>query len=1013
MSQSAKIQCPRCKKRYRVAESHENRQVVCQRCDHRFAVPAREDHSRDALDSDRATVFDSLDIDGLLNSPSSGWGSTKKRTAQTTDRKSANKGRQNQNQNRSQRSPTQSANRRPANRDANHGSNATGKPAKASNRNKRSGLDPTLIEQELDAALAAKDATKKKNAASVSDSPAAKPSNSGPPPGSTSPPHRSRSVDGLADEEEQAIYRAVSRQNRRRNFVGALIALSIVLLVGGYFTQAELQRLQVPMTQEQRDWLTERGFVLKASPVPNRPGGGREKNSPLVIVAAGKDFSDIDKFAVDTDDKDPIAGNGLGGNGLAGDGLGDDRFGNRQPDRGQPAGLRLPRGRNGNRDFRRQPKLGNRVAENRIIDFDTNANPNELAKNPIGYAKALESHGEVATAAAGGGFYFAEDGLVKGITGDGTVFEQRTINPSIARVSAMTTTNDGRRLIVGGDSGQVLSYRLDAKGRLRDEFLLDNVHRQQIIALGVTPDSQRLVVYSSDGRMTLWRLSDQQLQWNVSDLVPQQRLHGLRLTEDSALISSDTGTQVVPLNGDATESQTFAQRFQLLAPDRSGTQLVFADDSRLGVIDADSKEIIWTRSLKLAGHPKVEYSPDLETAFYYDDGRSAVHFDLASGRVINRFGDTNAGGRKLNGVRHLHASVDGQHLLAIGNNNRHYLYPVEVSKPVDSLVISPPLPLPPRNYPPVIDPSSEAIVEVATVGLAAQNPTAVCLDNRGHLIVALQNGRVIVVDWVQNLIADERFEDGRNRITCLQTIDDQLLIGRSSGAIELATIEPGGKLSALRWVSGPENAVGKTNGNATGNAIEFLGPIAETTLFFSVSNAGNVGVWDLETGNSVYAGRPLQQRPLSVAVDRRSDVLIADGRKLVTVDYKTGSVKEKSGDRRVNNVQLSFDGKKLAFLDRNQLNVATTSRGDVTTELPLPRGVNGITFSPDSKLLFLISSDNVTVVRVRGGKELYRFPIASNNRSQMKIVFSADGQFMTLWSRSSNGEFKIYATPSS
>jgi len=101
----------------------------------------------------------------------------------------------------------------------------------------------------------------------------------------------------------------------------------------------------------------------------------------------------------------------------------------------------------------------------------------------------------------------------------------------------------------------------------------------------------------------------------------------------------------------------------------------------------------------------------------------------------------------------------------------------------------------------------------------------------------------------------------------------------------------------------------------------------------------------------------------------------------------------------------------LAFIDRGKLNLATTSRGEINLSIDLPKGATSVSFSPNSKLAFLFADERVFVYRLRGGKEIFSFAIASRATSETKMIFSADKKFMTPFNPKSKGNFRIYATP--
>lgn len=985
MSKLVTIACPNCETRYQIGSLSANREITCQRCKKRFSTRDHQDSQGPAKEAKTANVFDSLDIEELLTSVSPGEPSNKKSKRSKSasrpngglaaNRKSAVDPIRNDSASPKQsKQPKQSKKRQKRSKDQQRRPKQPGHSPERDVPTDRH-PDPALIQSEIDIVVAAQQAS---NRSKNSDED--KPSTTDP---QVRPQASSLAAQDEIDDEEIAIYRAVNRQNRRRNiFWGALAAIT-VLLIGGYFAASEYQRLTIPMTKAEREWLTDRGFVLK---IANDPGGPRRKLKAKVIVAKGKSFSDVDQFPVAPNDATKDAtrlADGLLATGPA----------NRSPE-----GTLVPGGRRASRRRRPlDPPSKARVA----VDVDTMVEPEQLKIKPIQHFQSLTSVNESAAAmtvvpAARGGFYWMADDTIQGFDADGLVLQRRTVNLPSGRVTAAVATLDGRRLIVGGESGLIHSYRLDAKGRLTDEFRLRNVHRDKIIALKASEDSKTLVVYSSDGRMTIWGLDDQEIQLNLSDLVPEPRLQGLRLTASAVLISSREGIRTIPLHQPSVKYESFDKRYRLLKADETGEQAVFIDGARLGVIDVRSKQKLWDRSARIAGFPRVELSPDRATAFYFDGGRDILQFNLSDGRIVNRFG-----GSGLDGVSQLRVSVDGQRLIVLGNNNQIYLYAMSVANQIVRPELKPPLPLKSRRYPPAFEPSGDDVVQVSQVAVPASRVTAVCFKRNGYLVVADSAGRLIVFDWIREQVVDEKFDEGRDEITCLETIGERLLVGRSSGAIDVFEFEDGGKLSMSRPVGGQLDP------------IQFFGGIAETDHVYSIADTGHTRVWDLETGDGIYDGRPMKGRILGVAVDRRSDILFADGKELVSLDYVTTAVKRKMGNRRFTHVALSPDGKRLAFVDRGNLNIATTRRGEVMTKTMIAAGVRALSFSPDSKFVIAVGNDFASVFRVRGGKLLFDFPVSTQRRSGAKMIFSPDGKFMTLFDPGASGDFTIYATPES
>jgi len=954
------IRCPRCNKRYRLPASFNNRQVVCKRCQHQFRVDNPEGADQASASSDSPAVgslFDSLDVDDLLNAPSSGLEKARLRQ-------------QAQNHVTEDRDPQ--SNTAPST-DSPSSSKQTKKGRKKKKQTQPDPVpvtndpDPDLIEEELEFAWAKKREQQKeereaRNAAASIDADG----------------QSNEQKEPELDEEELAIYAAVTRQNRRWNILWGLVVAIAAVLIGGYFANLEYENLSKPLTADQRDWLTDRGFVLKASHITRAIGG----KGAAVTVAAGKSFADIDKFPVAVADVD---GSGAINNG---DGQRVANANGRQGwQRNQKDGRkREGKGGNGRRDAPLVP-----------VDFDTNVDLSQLETKPNGAAESVSVFSPlVSTYSPRGYFYAAGARFIIGVSARGGVFEQRTLELPSGQATAIVATADGRRVIVGGEAGLVQSYQLDALGRLTSAWTLRRVHRDKIIRLIASDDSKQLIVYSADGRMTIWNLENQSIELNISDLVPEQRLLSLRLTRDAVLIGSSEGVRKVLLGESSVDLESFGEQYRLLAPDLSAEKIIFSDGKRFGAIDATTKIGIWDASMRIDDEAHVEFSPDRQTGFYYDRGRDVIHFDLSTGRILNRFGDD-----RLQHVRDATVSSDGMTLLVEGDKNQLLVFSIEGVNGVPEPQLLKPLPVPERNYPPVVAEGEVNVNLVATANLDSKDVTAMCLSDNGFLIAAAgraNSQRLIVFDWTTQRIVDEKFEDVDDAMTFMTTIGNRLVVGRESGMVETSEIDLGGKLRKLRRIAGQLDR------------IIYIAPIPDSPHVVSVSDSGHTRVWDLETGEAVYDGRPLEPRVQSAAIDRRSNVLLADGDELVTLVYKSGTVKRKKGNMRVKNVTLLPDGKRLAFFDRKKLKLATTSRGEINLSIDLPSKVTSVSFSPDSKLAFLFAGDRAIVYRLRGGKELFSFAVAAKAKTT-KMVFSADGKFMVPFSPKKNGNFRIYATP--
>ena len=817
MARLPPVHCPQCQKKYRLSAAFENRQVVCKRCQHKFLVQTNATSSAPTGGSDGASPFDTLDVDGLLNAPTSGLEKTKL-SAKRSSKAPKQKGPAPQ-----PPAPTQTKTR-PKRQQEHVDQDVV--PIKAD-------PDPSLIKEELEFAWAKKKKDKKQAAQqqkAIAEAERAK-FDSG-----------AEKEETELDDEELAIYAAVNRQNRRKNIIWALIAAILAISIGGYFAQQEYQLLGKPLSQTERDWLIERGFVLKASRVVNINGG--DDDGAAVMVAAGKSFSDVDQFGlVDAD----AEGNGNENNGLVGrldprQGIGPNganAFAAKRRNAGQP-NLR------NNRKLRPLPK----------VDFDTNVDSSTLATAPIRSRQQIPFSGNTVTAfSPRGHVYVAGRKFIKGVSAEGDVFYQRTLDSPLYAASAIVASPDGRYVIVGGDTGSVQGYQVDAKGRLSHSWKLKQVHREKIIHLRVSQDSKKLAVYSADGRLTIWDLKKQSIELNLSDLVPEVRLMSFQLTDDAVLLGSSEGVRQILLGDSKVDLLSFDKKYRLLAADRSGSSAIVSDGSRIGAIDIASKKSKWVQSIRIADKARIEFSPDGETAFYHDGGNDILHFEISSGRILQRYGDD-----RLKFVNSVAVSHDGKKLSASGDINSVLVFMVKDIKPFEMPDLKTPLAPAKRVYPPSVSDDDAAVVAVARVRVTDENLSAVCMSDNGYLIAA-EKGRTIVYDWTADRVVYERFDSGQDEVTTMITIGNKLVLGRSSGMVEVSEIESDGKLGKFTSVAGHIDPV------------KFIASIPKTSLVTSVTESGHLRVWDIwdaQKNEAVYVGNPsnLLCRVLSLIVDR-------------------------------------------------------------------------------------------------------------------------------------------------
>ena len=313
------------------------------------------------------SIFDALDVDNLLNAPSSGLEKSKPKRKPKQPKPKQITERANSDLPNAERQSEANPKKDPLTK-------SQQKPQRLS-QPPPSDPDPDLIEDELEFAWAKKrrqqkEAKSQRQAASKIDD--VKKDAQAPP---------------ELDEEELAIYAAVTRQNQRRNLLCAIIATAIVVLVGGFFANLEYENLSTPLTPAQRDWLADRGFILKARRAANINGD----EGASVLVAAGKSFADIDLSDAATENAEAVTA--LDPNRLR-DGRGNvgNRLRNNRAANARAADARVANARNATN--------GRRQKTQPVVDFDTQVVSAKAAAEYISAAETFEFSAPVVSASS-------------------------------------------------------------------------------------------------------------------------------------------------------------------------------------------------------------------------------------------------------------------------------------------------------------------------------------------------------------------------------------------------------------------------------------------------------------------------------------------------------------------------------------------------------------------------------------------------------------------------------------
>ena len=233
-------------------DSIENRKVVCRACQVAFTVPgvggdgATGQAAAEQSDASfGGGMFDSLDVDNLLNAKSSGLSQRRPDPNSSAEQAESGDAQQRTEQPVAERSAA--PNEEPL---------FDAQPAE------RPAALPITV---LDRSKKKSKGKKKKKNKKKRESPVADAEDESALIDAQSDPfeERKRSSDPI-DPEEQAVFDYVQAVNRRKNNFATILALVIAIALGGWFAVKEIDRLKAPLTAKERGILEDEGFRLKA-----------------------------------------------------------------------------------------------------------------------------------------------------------------------------------------------------------------------------------------------------------------------------------------------------------------------------------------------------------------------------------------------------------------------------------------------------------------------------------------------------------------------------------------------------------------------------------------------------------------------------------------------------------------------------------------------------------------------------------------------------------------------------
>lgn len=279
--------------------------------------------------------------------------------------------------------------------------------------------------------------------------------------------------------------------------------------------------------------------------------------------------------------------------------------------------------------------------------------------------------------------------------------------------------------------------------------------------------------------------------------------------------------------------------------------------------------------------------------------------------------------------------------------------------------------------------------------------------NSEKFYVTGSDGRVFAGDILRNTIGDQVLINNHpNRVVALSSDDKHLVVGTDSSAIQIYSVDGGGK---PRYIGGHKASV---------NDIKFL---PDNSGFISVASDNTVRFTDHRTG----ASKQLMTLPMSlksISINNAGTMLVgaSNASQVILIDLKNNSyniVKTESPNR-VLSVAFHPTSNRIAYglemIDGNgQVTRGLVKVVDLNTnrvkELGGHRaGVSDIEYSPDGLLLAAASLDRKLQLWVVDKEEDLPVVMDNNNGTIWNIGFSRRSDY--LIASCNNGEIRIWPT---
>ncbi len=978
MADLKNVSCPSCHQKYRLPDSIENRKVVCRECQFAFSVPGVGGNGDDAPASNAESsgsidgaMFDSLDVDDLLNAKSSGLtrrppdslpsaaDEAKRRQEQEADRADEPSPRNSKDKKRSsalqekERSAPSSA-----------GPSDPTRPSETP-----SPLPITVLDRSQKKSKGKKRRKKKKRKSPAGNEEAAVDLDNAQ---SDSFDESSKGVDAI-DPEEQAVFDYARAVNGRKNTFAVLVALAIAIGLGGWFSVQEIERLKAPLTENEREILEDEGFRLKAARAPLKGQfAALAKGVPRVGVAPGVRL---------------------------------DRFG-RLLDQQLPEGA-MEGEFDPNAAFADQKKQREPIKREPPVDFDTGVTAQERASSfTVGKRRVLGP----ALAVSPRNVVFVPEG--EGIASYDLVSKKQIDYKSVGRligrpdkVTALTTTHDARFMVAGFESGRVKLFQLDSQSRFYEITRLPQKHFRPVKQIAVSPDSKFVATVDAEAQVFVWDVTTGENKWKQKVGMSSEERDGQKCldlafsTDGQQLLVALTRSDVV-LNSDdgnpIARKDRPLRRSAVVSPINRST--VSCTESEISGYALEGDAELWKKSIRKSRSPVVALGAAGTTGVFFDGGKSIIQFDLQTGDLLRRLAPVGGSGHQAESRPIF--TVDGQYLLygtrnyadgrlRINHVNRPNVDASEFRQLPATQELPDALELPSRNIPELwVTKEGKRLRKLTRVSLpdTGKKISAVTLNDDGLLFYSTHSGGLHVYDWTNGVMVDEFLSDSDRSISALAICGKWLAAGQSSGAILLYEVQASGNLKPHGGVFGHDSSV--VGIRAMPVKVNSGKEKEDPFSIASLSKDGDLRVWEIPTRGSLLSVETFRDPPKSMVVLDDQTILVASTSRLATVNPETKKVSVEGSRKGGTRVALSPDGKKLAFVNRKEITIAKTRTGAVGKPVPLNQTPGAIQFTSDSRFLQIDFSKHLGIVNYRTGKTVETFDAEIRTHSALDTLFA-------------------------